>query len=290
MATAPPVTVEWQGFEPPTKKSAAGCVTIGPWFFAAVLRIPTAWSLLTTNIMPWDDIWDHNLALFYANDPQKGGYTTPAPALDLTTSVRGDWYFTKGSVTGAPLPDPPPPSGGSHDPPPPPPAQANFPLALAAHARSTGSSPRACPDVRFLGVAGGIRGDSGVHVHWRSPGVLVSALPNTAKAAPFSVSGCPRLPAWTRRFWGPGVHSHRGGCLHIIQLRKFVHSFSGLCPQRGQPSSQLDPHRMESMANRPFLTSLTFNSAKVSRSPAKPRVSEASSGRGISRSSPAGPA
>ena len=24
----------------------------------------------------------------YANDPQKGGYTTPAPALDLTTSSR----------------------------------------------------------------------------------------------------------------------------------------------------------------------------------------------------------
>ena len=42
------------------------------------------------------------------NDPKKGGYTTPCPALDLTTSLRGDWYFTKGSVTGAPLPDPPP--------------------------------------------------------------------------------------------------------------------------------------------------------------------------------------
>ena len=26
----------------------------------------------------------------YVNDPKKGGYTTPAPALDLTTSLRGD--------------------------------------------------------------------------------------------------------------------------------------------------------------------------------------------------------
>ena len=30
------------------------------------------------------------LGVCYANDPQKGGYTTPAPALDLTTSLRGD--------------------------------------------------------------------------------------------------------------------------------------------------------------------------------------------------------
>ena len=117
---APPMTVNRRGFKPPTKKYAAGCGTIRPWFVATVLCIPTAWTLLTTNIMAWDDIWDDNLGLLYANDPKKGGYTTPAPALDLTTSVRGDWYFTKGSVTGAPLPDPPPPpSGGSHDPPPP---------------------------------------------------------------------------------------------------------------------------------------------------------------------------
>ena len=59
--------------------------------------------------------------------PPKGGYTTPTPALDLTTSLRGDWYFTKGSVTGAPLPDPPPLLRGA--PTTPPPAQANFPLA-----------------------------------------------------------------------------------------------------------------------------------------------------------------
>ena len=30
------------------------------------------------------------LGVCYANDPQKGGYMTPAPALDLTTSLRGD--------------------------------------------------------------------------------------------------------------------------------------------------------------------------------------------------------
>ena len=35
------------------------------------------------------------LGVCYANDPQKGGYMTPAPALDLTTSLRGDlsWYY-----------------------------------------------------------------------------------------------------------------------------------------------------------------------------------------------------
>ena len=30
------------------------------------------------------------LGVCCANDPQKGGYTTPAPALDLTTSLRCD--------------------------------------------------------------------------------------------------------------------------------------------------------------------------------------------------------
>ena len=35
------------------------------------------------------------LAVCYANDPQKGGYTTPAPALDLTTSLRGDFDWPK---------------------------------------------------------------------------------------------------------------------------------------------------------------------------------------------------
>ena len=31
------------------------------------------------------------LGVCYANDPKKGGYTTPAPALDLTTSLRRDF-------------------------------------------------------------------------------------------------------------------------------------------------------------------------------------------------------
>ena len=30
------------------------------------------------------------LGVCYANDPKKGGYMTPTPALDLTTSLRGD--------------------------------------------------------------------------------------------------------------------------------------------------------------------------------------------------------
>ena len=32
------------------------------------------------------------LGVCYANDPKKGGYMTPAPALDLTTSLRGDFF------------------------------------------------------------------------------------------------------------------------------------------------------------------------------------------------------
>ena len=66
MAAAALMTDDRQGFEPPTKKTAADCVTIGPCFVATVQRIPTAWSLLTKNIMPWDDSWDDNLGLFYA--------------------------------------------------------------------------------------------------------------------------------------------------------------------------------------------------------------------------------
>ena len=31
------------------------------------------------------------IGVCYANDPKKGGYTTLAPALDLTTSLRGDF-------------------------------------------------------------------------------------------------------------------------------------------------------------------------------------------------------
>ena len=32
------------------------------------------------------------IGVCYANDPKKGGYTTLAPALDLTTSLRGDLH------------------------------------------------------------------------------------------------------------------------------------------------------------------------------------------------------
>ena len=35
------------------------------------------------------------LGVCYANDPKKGGYMTPAPALDLTTSLRGDFSIRK---------------------------------------------------------------------------------------------------------------------------------------------------------------------------------------------------
>ena len=79
--------------------------------------------------------------------PKKGGYTTPSPALDRTTSTRGDWYFTKGSVTGAPLPDPPPLLRGAPTTPPPP-AQANFPPALGGpHRFRVGSRIRGGPQV-----------------------------------------------------------------------------------------------------------------------------------------------
>ena len=37
------------------------------------------------------------LGVCYANDPQKGGYTTPAPALDLTPSLRGDFAGSAGA-------------------------------------------------------------------------------------------------------------------------------------------------------------------------------------------------
>ena len=71
------------------------------------------------------------LGVCYANDPpQKRGYTTPAPALDLTTSLRGDFYT---SIAGKNKPNwllelgacflnpPPPSSSGSKAPPPLPP-------------------------------------------------------------------------------------------------------------------------------------------------------------------------
>ena len=40
------------------------------------------------------------LGVCYANDPKKGGYTTPAPALDLTTSLRGDFLHCLFQATG----------------------------------------------------------------------------------------------------------------------------------------------------------------------------------------------
>ena len=50
------------------------------------------------------------LGVCYANNPQKGGgYTMPAPALDLTTSLRGDFgghMFTIGlDVSNSPASD-----------------------------------------------------------------------------------------------------------------------------------------------------------------------------------------
>ena len=41
------------------------------------------------------------LGVCYTNDPKKGGYTTPVPALDLTTSLRGDLFQ---SFEGLPSP------------------------------------------------------------------------------------------------------------------------------------------------------------------------------------------
>ena len=49
MAAVPAMTVNRQGFEPPTQKCAAGCVTIQPGFVVTATCLPTTWSLLTTN-------------------------------------------------------------------------------------------------------------------------------------------------------------------------------------------------------------------------------------------------
>ena len=53
-ATAP-MAFDWQGFEPPTAKTASGCATIRPWAVVVGFCIPIAWSLLLTNYytMPW---------------------------------------------------------------------------------------------------------------------------------------------------------------------------------------------------------------------------------------------
>ena len=62
------------------------------------------------------------LGVCYANDPKKGGYTTPVPALDLTTSLRGDFFLvvTMVSINSALFPPPPPTVEGLYRPPPPP--------------------------------------------------------------------------------------------------------------------------------------------------------------------------
>ena len=46
--------------------------------------------------------------------PKKGGYTTLAPALDLTTSLRGDFIFSRYEIrseVGGGRPSPPPAPG-----------------------------------------------------------------------------------------------------------------------------------------------------------------------------------
>ena len=52
------------------------------------------------------------LGVCFANDPKKGGYTPPVLALDLTTSLRGDFppfpppYFPLEAFASAPPPPP----------------------------------------------------------------------------------------------------------------------------------------------------------------------------------------
>ena len=55
MQAAPPMASAWQGFEPPTTKTAAACATIRPWDVAVGMCIRIAWILLTTKYytMPW---------------------------------------------------------------------------------------------------------------------------------------------------------------------------------------------------------------------------------------------
>ena len=49
IAAAPVAAVDQPGFEPPTKNSAVGCVTIRPEFNVKVKGLPTAWNLLSEN-------------------------------------------------------------------------------------------------------------------------------------------------------------------------------------------------------------------------------------------------
>ena len=59
------------------------------WFFSprfGVVPIWELWQFCYVRIGP-----PKYIGVCYANDPQKGGYTTLVPALDLTTSLRGDF-------------------------------------------------------------------------------------------------------------------------------------------------------------------------------------------------------
>ena len=57
---AAPMAIAWQGFEPPTAKTAAGCATIRQSVVAVEMCIPIAWSLLTTHYytVPWGMLRD----------------------------------------------------------------------------------------------------------------------------------------------------------------------------------------------------------------------------------------
>ena len=45
--------------------------------------------------------WKPYIGVCYANDPKKGGYTTLAPALDLTTSLSAKSSPARGHMGGA---------------------------------------------------------------------------------------------------------------------------------------------------------------------------------------------
>ena len=42
MPSTPPMAFYWQGIEPPTAKTAAGCATVRPWAVAVEFCIPIA--------------------------------------------------------------------------------------------------------------------------------------------------------------------------------------------------------------------------------------------------------
>ena len=108
------------------------------------------------------------LGVCYANDPKKGGYMTPAPALDLTTSLRGDFVFlrlrrqhpflhkTKGPTRNPMSPTPPPPAsfGGRPCHPPPPAEQFSgrpVPLGGCTHdTTNVAAAPVVACNTRWL--------------------------------------------------------------------------------------------------------------------------------------------